>query len=393
MKPRLRSLAPRCRRLLAITAILAVLLAGVITTRVERGATLTALPGATAQPEPSGPTGGPGGGGGPPFPLQPPEMPGPPSAYNSGSYPAPDQGNGISIYNSNAPQSPGSQGSYSQAPNHPQQLQPANGTQPPDYDAPLQQQRQPSVAPSPRSEAPQQQPTEQPEQLQDTQQADQRQQQCQAAADFYHITQMVWNTTGSAGSLAGGRPMPGRNGPGVGQCNCAPDQVGPQTKQPSTPEDQPQEKCDLPDDDSGADTAARNSEIMVATSDSQGRLTILRRGYYDPAARNGKGRGFGYDKLYHKHGLTNLDSIYALIQKLKDPQPCGGSAIEYETPINEWMCDPLGCESQHIADLRTVVETANQGEPDGKQKGIITMYCEGTIVCPPIMNTIPRDPH
>ncbi|QPG70540.1 matrixin family metalloprotease [Mycolicibacterium mucogenicum] len=99
-----------------------------------------ALPQAEAQPAPTGPTGGGSGGGmsGPPFPLQPPGMPDGPGAYNGGSYPAPDQGNGISIYNSGAPQGSGSQGGYRQGPNYPQQLQPANGTQPPDYDAPLQ---------------------------------------------------------------------------------------------------------------------------------------------------------------------------------------------------------------------------------------------------------------
>lgn len=69
-----------------------------------------AVPRAAAQPAPTGPTGGPGGGGldGPPaFPMQPPPMPsGPPAPYNSGSYPAPDQGNGISIYNSGAQAAP-----------------------------------------------------------------------------------------------------------------------------------------------------------------------------------------------------------------------------------------------------------------------------------------------
>lgn len=72
----------------------------------------------------------------------------------------------------------------------------------------------------------------QPQEPQNSQQDGQRQQQCQQAADFYQITDMVWKTSGSAGSLAGGRPMPGRNGPGAGQCNCAPQQAGPQKQSP-----------------------------------------------------------------------------------------------------------------------------------------------------------------
>lgn len=129
------------------------------------------MPAAVAQPAPTGPTGGSGGGGfgGPPFPLQPPGAPDGPGSYNGGSYPAPEQGNGISIYDSGTPQGSGSQGGYQQAPNYSQQLQPANGTQPPDYDAPLQT-PQPQQAPQhsaqvqpneqqPQQNSQQQQPT------------------------------------------------------------------------------------------------------------------------------------------------------------------------------------------------------------------------------------------
>ncbi|MHA7666646.1 hypothetical protein [Mycolicibacterium sp. HS_4_1] len=163
----------RYRRVLAIFSIATLLLAALITTtRDDHGSTIAALPGATAQPSvPGGGSGGSGGsGGGPPFPLQPPGMPDGPSAYNSGSYPAPDQGNGISIYNSGAPQSSGSQG-YEHAPNDPQQLQPANGQQPPDYDAPLQTAAaQPSVAQqAPMSQAPAQQSNQAPQSQQGNQ--------------------------------------------------------------------------------------------------------------------------------------------------------------------------------------------------------------------------------
>ncbi|MHA7662208.1 hypothetical protein [Mycolicibacterium sp. HS_4_1] len=389
---------------------MAVLVAGVVVinrdTPGEAG--LSALPGATGQPPPTGPTGGSGGGSGgaPPFPMQPPDMPsGPPNGYNSGSYPAPDQGNGISIYNSGAPQSPSGQDGSQQAPNYPQQLQPANGSQPPDYDAPLQTAAQPSVSVVPS--APQQQPQQaQPSQGQQSQSNDQnqrgdedstqRQQQCQQAADFYQVSNgsSVWKVgAGAGGSMTGGRPTPGRDLPGLGQCNCAPEQAGPQKHQP-TQDDGQKNQCGEQDDDAGADTSSRNNEVLVATSDSQGRLTILRRGYWDPTARSGRGRGYGYDKIYHKHGLTNLDSIYALIGMLKDPVPCGGSAIKYTAPINVWECDKmgLGCDSEHIADLEVIVETVNAGETDGLQKGIITMYCVGSEICPQIMNTIPRNP-
>lgn len=165
---------PTRRRFLAVVAILAVLIAGVVVINTDPSSrNLSALPGATAQP-PTGPTGGgPGGGvGGPPFPIQSPGMPDGPGAYNSGAYPPPGQsGYGIDI-NSSAEQAPsGSQNGNPAEQNFPQQTQPANGTQPPDYDAPIRS--APSPSPSP------QQPTgrpQQPEQTQTTQQGEQHDQ-------------------------------------------------------------------------------------------------------------------------------------------------------------------------------------------------------------------------
>ncbi|MHA7665116.1 matrixin family metalloprotease [Mycolicibacterium sp. HS_4_1] len=126
-----------------------------VTVTVTSPNSLDTIPQAAAQPAPTGPTGG-GSGGGmgePPFPMQPPEMPSGPGAYNSGSYPAPDQSWGIDIYQTGAQAPGGNQGGYNQAPNYPQQLQPANGTQPPDYDATLQ-------TPQPAPTAPQQAPSQ-----------------------------------------------------------------------------------------------------------------------------------------------------------------------------------------------------------------------------------------
>jgi len=148
---------------MAVVSVAAVLLAGIVVIDRERsgGIGVSVLPGATGQP-PTGPTGGGSGGGfsGPPFPLEPPGMPSGPSAYNSGSYPAPDQSWGIDIYQTGAQAPTGSQGDYNQAPNYPQQLQPANGSQPPDYDAPLQTQATPPQQQS--SAAPSQNAAQQP---------------------------------------------------------------------------------------------------------------------------------------------------------------------------------------------------------------------------------------
>jgi hypothetical protein len=171
----------RYRRVLAILSIVTLLLAALITTsRDDYGSTIAALPGASAQPSvPGGGSGGSGGnGGGPPFPLQPPAMPDAPAPYNGGSYPAPYQGNGIDINNpaEQPAQVPQQQPNIQQA--NPQQLQPANGQQPPDYDAPLQT-AQPQPQQQPQQQPTQQQPQQQQEQEQQEEQEQQQEQQQQ----------------------------------------------------------------------------------------------------------------------------------------------------------------------------------------------------------------------
>lgn len=100
--------------------------------------------------------------------FQPPQMPDPPGQYQGGanSYPGLDQNNGISLYNPGAGQgSEPAQGGYA---SQGQPGPPANGVQPPNYDAPLQPQapgpQHGSVAPQQSPPGPQHAPVQQPAQ-------------------------------------------------------------------------------------------------------------------------------------------------------------------------------------------------------------------------------------
>ncbi|MHA7666952.1 hypothetical protein [Mycolicibacterium sp. HS_4_1] len=93
-----------------------------------------------------------------PSQFQPPQMTSPPGQYQGGAnsgYPGPDQGNGISIYNPSTGQTGPSQGGYSPYPAQGQPGPPANGVQPPNYDAPRQPQ---APAPQQGAASPQQAP-------------------------------------------------------------------------------------------------------------------------------------------------------------------------------------------------------------------------------------------
>ncbi|MGN7778862.1 hypothetical protein ACTJJE_05000 [Mycolicibacterium sp. 22603] len=191
----------------------------VVTTTDTTVVGVSALPGATAEPAPTGPTGpggGFGGGSGGGQQFQPPGGPQAGPGYSGGNIPAPPQGNGIDINNPPAAQAP----EYSQAPQYPQQQtypqrqQPVHGTQPPNYDAPLQQQ------PSQATQQPTAQPTEQvsatpePSGQQQNQQPDQRQEQCQSAAAQLAAGRLPAGITGGGGRglIWMGRPRQG-NGP------------------------------------------------------------------------------------------------------------------------------------------------------------------------------------
>lgn len=245
------------RRASALAAIVAMAVGGakVVDDHTLPGSGFSAV--ATVAADPTGPTGGgmgPGGMNGSQF--QPPQMPSSMPDYQGGNNQPPlDQNNGISIYNSGSPQAP-QQVPGQQAGQQPQQAQqPAHGTQIPDYQTATPYTQGPGK-PNPDYQAPQQNSPQQPQQGQQpqqqqpnqqqpqnkqddtTQQLDQqqqqRQQQCQSAAEYYGIAQQMLSFMASAAGGAGSLfQQPSRKlGPGD-ECNCAPEQAGPQDSEPS----------------------------------------------------------------------------------------------------------------------------------------------------------------
>ena len=61
---------------------------------------------------------------------------------------------------------------------------------------------------------------------------------------------------------------------------------------------------------------------------------VLRRGWYTPDAKRGKGGPWGYDKIRHKHGIWNLYTINKYFKGLCEARMEGTDRI-YETPIYE----------------------------------------------------------
>jgi hypothetical protein len=117
------------------------------------------------------------------------------------------------------------------------------------------------------------------------------------------------------------------------------------------------------------------NDVIAEATDLDGNHVVLRHGYYD-----GK-RGFGWDKIFHKHGITNPNVFNDLISHSRPISSKDGELI-YKVEVDRARCSQLfgpiyDCEDTgESLEMMIVVDTTqNRGDvPDGGQKGVITMY-------------------
>ncbi len=117
------------------------------------------------------------------------------------------------------------------------------------------------------------------------------------------------------------------------------------------------------------------NDVIAEATDLDGNHVVLRRGYYD-----GK-RGFGWDKIFHKHGITNPNVFNDLISHSRPISSKDGELI-YKVEVDRARCSQLfgpiyDCEDtgESLEMMIVVDSTQNRVDvPDGGQKGVITMY-------------------
>lgn len=242
-------ISPGLRRTSAFVAIVALAIGGakIASDHTMPGSGFSTV--ATVAADPTGPTGGgmtgpPGGG----SQFQPPGLPPQQPDYQGGNQPPLDQNNGVSIYNSGAPQAE-QQAPGQQSGQQPQQAQqPAHGSQIPDYQTATPYTQGPGKL-NPDYQAPQQNSPQQPQegsqqqpQRGQQQQPNQQQQpqnkqddttrqlndqqdndnndmmrQCQNAQSQLQLTEMGLQMVSGVASLVGGVIKPGKD-PGIVQC-------------------------------------------------------------------------------------------------------------------------------------------------------------------------------
>lgn len=138
------------------------------------------------------------------------------------------------------------------------------------------------------------------------------------------------------------------------------------------------------------------NEIMAEWDDACGNPVVLRRGYYD----TGRERGFGWDKVYHRHNIAQQFVIADVVSSSCGEEEDTGTARKYFKSYYMKDCawltpQKLICEDvEPPVRVKVVVESsAVDGEgrpltPDGKQKGVITAFClTGELRCPDWVST------
>jgi hypothetical protein len=124
------------------------------------------------------------------------------------------------------------------------------------------------------------------------------------------------------------------------------------------------------------DPAYPVNDVIAEATDLDGNHVVLRRGYYNAVTKE----GFGWDKIYWKHGLINSNVVNDLISHSHPKENQGGTLV-YEVPINRAHCTsgflglPSCTDTGESLTMRIVANTnPSYNVPGGGQKGIITMY-------------------
>lgn len=118
------------------------------------------------------------------------------------------------------------------------------------------------------------------------------------------------------------------------------------------------------------------NDVIAEATDLDGNHVVLRRGYYNAA----NDKGFGWDKIYWKHGLINPNVFKDLISHSRPKKNQGGSLV-YEVLINKAHCTsgflglPSCNDTGESLTMRIVANTNPSFDvPGGGQKGVITMF-------------------
>lgn len=117
-----------------------------------------------------------------------------------------------------------------------------------------------------------------------------------------------------------------------------------------------------------------SEKVTPAWRDAENRRVVLRRGFYDHVT----GRGFGWDKLYHRHNITNTNLVRFVTKNPSGGEPQGTARV-YHAWSHYVECGRVVCTIKDRTPVRMVVEYGKRptigGWPAGNPVGVLTGYC------------------
>jgi hypothetical protein len=113
------------------------------------------------------------------------------------------------------------------------------------------------------------------------------------------------------------------------------------------------------------------NEIVMSTVDAASRSIIMRRGYWDANTD----RGFGYDKIYHKHNIKNKNAVKFVVENPNggEPEP-NPSVRRYYAWAHRIRCRFLICQVVDRRQVKVITDFRYDQSAKG-QKGVINGYC------------------
>ena len=123
-------------------------------------------------------------------------------------------------------------------------------------------------------------------------------------------------------------------------------------------------------------------EIKGYARDVTGYSYPIRRGFYD----NVSNKGFGFDKIYHKHGIKSIGAIQFVF---RSPQLAyQGPDVQYTAYANKLKCNAQHTKCTVVESYKVLgIATKNYAKdwhtmPVNGVLGVKTVYCVGPTLCP-----------
>lgn len=107
-------------------------------------------------------------------------------------------------------------------------------------------------------------------------------------------------------------------------------------------------------------------EVVARLENSAGGIVLFRRGWH-----LGGSSGFGFDKIFHKHGITNKEIVRAVVRY---PQIVRRETATRWVHEKQALLIGIGGVSQTLL-VRVVIEYGGWMGPG--QHGVVTAYCVG----------------